>query len=196
MLALGHAGITLGAVLVLQSKLRRKSDNTTNGGSTPPVGFVVSFINGIDLRILLLGSLLPDIIDKPIGLVIFRESISYGRIYAHTLLFLLFAALTGLMLYRLKGRRWLLVLAAGTASHLILDGMWTTPVVLFWPLLGTTFPRQDVSNYFLQMLEDLRTQPDVLIGEIIGIIVTFAIGIIRLKKKKGFRNFICKGQIL
>lgn len=196
MLVFGHAGITLGAALIIQSAIREKPGTAVKEEAGQRVCSAISFINGLDLRLLLVGSLLPDIIDKPIGLVILRESMSYGRIYAHTLLFLLLIALGGFWLYRLKHKQWLLTLAIGTASHLILDGMWATPIVLLWPLLGTAFPRQDVSNYFLQLLQDLMTQPDVLIGEIVGVIVALVIGIMMRKKTKGLCNFLHKGQLL
>jgi hypothetical protein len=44
----------------------------------------------IDYRLVLIASILPDIIDKPLGGVILKESVGNGRIYAHTFLFLLF----------------------------------------------------------------------------------------------------------
>ena len=39
-----------------------------------------------DLFLLVVGSLLPDIIDKPLGLILYH-GFGNGRLYAHTLLF-------------------------------------------------------------------------------------------------------------
>ena len=54
----------------------------------------------LDIRLLLLGSLLPNIIDKPLGQIIFRESLSNGRIFTHTFLFLILITTAGYYLYR------------------------------------------------------------------------------------------------
>ena len=48
-------------------------------------------IRGADLAFVLLGSMLPDIIDKPLGTILFGTP-AMGRIFAHTLLFLLLLA--------------------------------------------------------------------------------------------------------
>ena len=84
MLIFGHAGITLGAAVIVSSvAYNRKSQDVekrSNLSSLPAY---------LDIRLLLIGSLLPDIIDKPVGQLIFRETFSNGRIFSHTLLFLL-----------------------------------------------------------------------------------------------------------
>jgi len=67
----------------------------------------------------MLGSMLPDV-DKIIGIYLFPD-ISNGRIFLHTLLFLTLISLMGLLVFRFRRRTWVLVLAAGTLSHLILD---------------------------------------------------------------------------
>ena len=73
MLLFGHLGITLAATqtfaVLWQGKKR--------------------FSESIDYRLVLLGSMLPDIIDKPLGGFIFKDALGSGRIYAHTLIFLL-----------------------------------------------------------------------------------------------------------
>ena len=88
----------------------------------------------IDLAFLALGSMLPDIIDKPLGLLAFGTPAA-GRTISHTLLFLL--VLMGLAVY-LKDVR-LASVSAGVMAHLTLDFMWQSPAILFWPLLGN-FP--------------------------------------------------------
>ncbi len=41
----------------------------------------------IDPTYLVIGSLLPDLIDKPLGIIIYSSTIANGRTIAHTLLF-------------------------------------------------------------------------------------------------------------
>jgi hypothetical protein len=195
MLAFGHAGITLGTVLILQKTLHSRNEIAQERGSTGALDSFAGFISGIDLRILLVGSLLPDIIDKPLGLIFFREAIDYGRIYAHTLLFLTLITIVGILLYRLKRRKWLLTLAFASAGHLVLDLMWKTPAILFWPLLGTSFPREDSTDYLAQLITDFLTQPDVLWGEVAGALVALVFGIMLLSRKNRLRSFFLHGRI-
>ena len=193
MLVFGHAGITLGAVIIVQKVIRKKS----GAGNSPaqPASPFYTFVNGIDFRVLLVGSLLPDIIDKPLGLVILRNSISAGRIYAHTLFSLILTTLGGIILYRSRRQKWLLVLAIGTLSHLILDTMWLEPFVLFWPLYGWSFTRQDTSEYFAHLAQDFTTHPDVFLGEIAGFIVAVVVGVMLLRKRKRLRDFLITGRL-
>lgn len=195
MLAFGHAGITLGTVLILQKTLHSRNEIAKERGSTGALDSIAVFVSDIDLRILLIGSLLPDIIDKPIGLIIFREAISYGRIYAHTLLFLSLIIIGGILLYRLKRQKWLLTLAFASAGHLVLDLMWKTPTVLFWPFLGTSFPREDSTDYLAQIVTDFLTQPSVFWGELVGFIVALVFGIMLFSRKNGVRDFFLHGRI-
>ena len=53
----------------------------------------------INPRYLAIGAILPDLIDKPIGEVIFASTFGNGRIVGHTLLFSLLLFLAGLYLY-------------------------------------------------------------------------------------------------
>ena len=47
----------------------------------------------------MVGALLPDIIDKPVGLFFLREAFGHGRLFSHTLLFPTLVALVGFYLY-------------------------------------------------------------------------------------------------
>ncbi|MFC1941905.1 metal-dependent hydrolase [Chloroflexota bacterium] len=166
MLVLGHPGITIGAAALVKIFIGRALQPVDKSKST-----VVSFLSNIDARLLLLASFLPDIFDKPLGMFILRDSVSNGRIYFHTLLFWLVITAAGLYLYRRRAHTWLLVLSFGTFMHLVLDEMWHMPVTLFWPLLGTTFPRYELGglgNWLQSTLDALFTQPGFFIPEIIG----------------------------
>ena len=83
MLLFGHIGITLGVFIVL--------------------GILHPQINSIiDKKFLIIGALLPDLIDKPLRMVIFSSCLANGRIIGHTLLFSVIILLIGLFLYDKK----------------------------------------------------------------------------------------------
>jgi hypothetical protein len=82
----------------------------------------------IDHRLVVVGALLPDLVDAPTG----------GRWVAHTLVAsvaFLVVVMLGTRGRRLR-RRQLLALPIGTFLHLVLDGMWTDRETFWWPFLG------------------------------------------------------------
>ncbi|NLA38783.1 MAG: metal-dependent hydrolase [Methanomicrobiales archaeon] len=93
------------------------------------------------------GAVLPDLLDKPVGHILFAGSLNSGRIIGHGLLFLGLLLIAGIALRRWRGSFLLLAIAAGVASHQILDAMWATPVAWYFPLLGPYEPG-DFTGYF------------------------------------------------
>jgi hypothetical protein len=109
--------------------------------------------------------MLPDIIDKPLGLVVFGTP-AMGRTVAHTFLFLLIITLLAIRFHDLR----IASMSGGVLAHLVLDSMWMSPVILFWPLLGN-FPvttGTDPFGYFQHLLFELR-DPAVLVPELLGL---------------------------
>lgn len=95
----------------------------------------------VDVRFLALGALLPNLVDKPLGTIAFADDFGADRIYGHTLAFsTLIMIVTLLGTRRGRVRRQWMALAIGAMLHLVLDGMWASGAVLFWPLLGAEFP--------------------------------------------------------
>jgi len=124
------------------------------------------FIRRVSLAFLALGSMLPDIIDKPLGLIVFGSP-NMGRTFAHTLLFL--ALLSFLCIYFQDIR--LFSLAWGMLVHLSLDFMWNSPEILLWPLLGPfpSAPLLGTLSYLEMLLSGLK-KPGVLIPEMAGLV--------------------------
>ncbi|OPY52530.1 MAG: hypothetical protein A4E49_01819 [Methanosaeta sp. PtaU1.Bin112] len=123
------------------------------------------FLSRMSLAALALGSMLPDIIDKPLGLIVFGSP-SMGRIFAHTLIFLIL--LSFLCIYFLDIR--IISITWGVFCHLCLDFMWNAPKILLWPLLGP-FPQApilDTMSYLEMLLSGLK-YPGILIPEIAGL---------------------------
>jgi len=119
----------------------------------------------VDTTFLALGSILPDLIDKPLGLMIFG-TMNHGRIFAHTLLFLVLLALLAVCFKDI----WLASLSAGVLTHLALDAMWSSPTILLWPLLGPFPPADPLSTLgYLQMLLQGLRDPGILLPECMGL---------------------------
>jgi len=211
MLVFGHAAITLGAAVLLNGALTksqaRRGVNESRGEPRPPpekpsqnwssggiVSWFTSLANRIDIRLLLVGSLLPDIIDKPIGVFFFRDTFSNGRIFCHTLLFLILITLGGLYLYRSRNKIWLLVLSFGTFMHLILDRMWLSPRTLLWPLYGFSFEKVDLTYWMGDMFHALLTNPMAWISELVGaaIVICFVWLLVR---RGNLYAFLRNGQV-
>jgi len=149
----------------------------------------------IDYRLALLGSMLPDIIDKPMGHYFLADTFNNGRIFAHTLLF--FLLLLSIGLYRLwrGGRTGFIILALCSGGHLILDEMWRIPQTLFWPLHGWAFPKSPQITDWWQVLSrwfhGLETNPATYIPEIIGLVILLPIGLVLLRSGRLFQFLRC-----
>lgn len=114
----------------------------------------------MDLRFLMLGAVLADLIDTPVGLL-FWDSLRNVRLIGHSLLFAAVVMLIVLLSTR-RGRprkRWM-PLAVGVLVHLVLDAMWRQPETLWWPFLGWEFTERTYATagaYVRAILGDWRT---------------------------------------
>jgi inner membrane protein len=208
MLLLAHLGLTLGAAVLVNGavtgvpRLRPEAAlaHSAEGGPPrhrPPRRIPVWFASlgkRVDIRLLLIGSLLPDIIDKPLGQWLLRDAISNGLIFCHTLLFLILLTLGGLYLYLNRHHTWLLVISFGTFTHLVFDQMWLSPHTLFWPLYGVAFGRVDLTNWVQRILYELPNKPAVYTPEIVGGVILVLFMWVLLVDGK-LRTFITSGRI-
>jgi inner membrane protein len=181
MYVFGHVGLTLGAALLgsgaydLVSTRFRKNDSSQKTNSEAPgtetltkpdfspVSWTRTLGRLVDIRFLLIGSMLPDIIDKPLGHAFF----SNGRIISHTLLFTTILLILGIFLYLNYKNKWMLGLGIGSLAHLIMDSMWSTPRTLFWPVFGWLFPRHEAEDWLEVWINNLNLT-SVYVPEIIG----------------------------
>jgi inner membrane protein len=207
MLLFGHLGITLGAAIAAQGTKQYLNRNSTNirmiskdkgesGVAPRHTKFSLNNITetlgkNIDIRFLLIGAILPDIIDKPLGLF----NIGSGRSISHTLLFFLIFTLAGLILYVARKWKRLLVLAAGILAHLILDSMWQNPHILFWPFYGSHFSTGNPSDWLGHWWSLLIGDPIVLICEITGFLVIVYFVYFLFKQRK-LNTFIKDGYFI
>lgn len=165
-------------------------------GMTAIVVFFTLGRRRIDYRVVLLGAILPDLIDKPIGRLFFEEEFQNSRLYGHTLL--MWTAVLLLVMIALRGeaaRRWFILPIAGMI-HLVLDGMWNHPVTLFWPLFGTSFPKNPTNSYWLDVLFYVFRNPIIGMQELIGIVAVVYLGMAYgLHKSEAFKRFVKTGEL-
>lgn len=208
MLLFGHIGITAGVVRACDILVSvSRPDNSYESGSSSRFGRVIrrkrlrlhhllsgikGRIGSIDYRIVLLGSLLPDIIDKPLWLLAVGYIAPSGRGYTHTLLFNLALFICGLILIRYR-KSWLLIISLCSFMHLIFDQIWNSPVVLLWPLLGP-LPVKETVGWLFNIIQALFSQPSVYIPEIIGLVIVLLFAY-RLIIRRSFISFIRSGAV-
>ncbi|MHC1757876.1 MAG: metal-dependent hydrolase [Methanosarcina sp.] len=175
MLLFGHLGITLGIFFGLGI-------------------FIPRLRATIDPRYLAIGAILPDLIDKPIGEVIFASTFASGRIIGHTLLFSLLLFLIGLYMYEKRRDIRGLSLTSGSFLHLFEDQMGLDPQTFFWPLLGWSFPRDSRDYIGLEHLMQMLVESFHLeflqshITEILGVMIGFVVAFYLSKKIMGREN--------
>jgi hypothetical protein len=121
MLILGHVGITLAAIQIGEAAGNKWLPHRT--------GAILRFA---DYRIIAIGALLPDLIDKPLALL----DLGSSRWIGHSLALALVLFVMGFVSLGRNRKILLLSLATGCLFHLIQDGMWSSPRILLWPAFG------------------------------------------------------------
>jgi Predicted membrane-bound metal-dependent hydrolase (DUF457). len=180
MIFFGHLGLTTGAVKVYESLFDEKKENNRK---LP-----------IDYRIVLVGAILPDIIDKPIGAFLFRSTFHNSRIFAHTLIFSLILLILGAVQCYKNNKNRILTLGISSLIHLILDSMWLYPSILFWPIYGFKFPERPEGDWVKSDLIRLISDPTYFLPELIGFAI-IAYYFIKLVKERKLKNFIKSGMM-
>lgn len=196
MFVFGHVGLTWGGTLLLARLWRWLSPWARRAHSavfrTDATAERPS-LAAIDYRLVILGSILPDLIDKPLGVFILADEVGSARSFAHSLLFVVLLLAAALAWWRTAGPA-LSCLALGSAAHLALDRLWRDPETLLWPLLRLRPVREDVSDWPRQMLEYLFTQPYVYISEGVGTVVVAAL-VISLAARRDLGWFALSGRM-
>lgn len=131
------------------------------------------FGRALPLMPLIVGTLLPDVIDKPLYHAHISTFVSCTRTFGHTGLFL--AAILAVAMIT-RSRTWL-ALGVGVCTHAVLDGLLdsfngersSTLVAFAWPFLDTHFFTYGFKSPFDQ-LKQLWKAP-IIAGEVVGLLL-------------------------
>lgn len=150
----------------------------------------------VDVRFLALGALLPDLVDLPLGTLVFADRYSNGELWAHTLLAPSLVVVVALVGFRPgEWRRRLIALAVGMFFHLLADGMWTSTRTFLWPFGGDfpTGPRP----YWSGLVDRALADPWRWVGETVG--WTYLVALARgagLRDPARRRRLVTEGRLL
>ena len=122
----------------------------------------------IDYRFVLIGAVLPDVIDTPLSAVLGWQA---GRGIAHALLGP--AALMALVVLVFRGERRLawFGLPVGWLTHLVADGMWSSPRTFFWPAFGSRFDTSPAEPYSVALVAHPLAHWTTWAGELVGLAI-------------------------
>ncbi|CAN5670559.1 metal-dependent hydrolase [soil metagenome] len=148
----------------------------------------------IDYRMILIGAVLPDIVDGVLGLFFFEGPA--GRWIAHSVLAAIVVTIVIILGFKADRRQSLFGIGVGWLLHLVADGMWQAPQTFLWPAFGTEFSssvREPYTwNLFLDPIAHLSTWGAELIG--LGILAWFWVAF-RLGERDRFRLFLSDGYL-
>ena len=193
MLILGHLGVT-GIIVKTYEKI---IPNKSNGDN-----------KYIDYRVVMLGALLPDIIDKPIVEIMYGLKTHSGHWFAHSLIFSHLLILVGIAFLVIKKNKNFLLFGICSLLHQFMDIMILKPNIFIYPFFGKILfivPKnlgfvdkvmepiyrripyfRDVKDYFLE--------PYIYIFELIGgLFMVYYIW--EMIKKKRIKLFFKKGTL-
>ena len=156
------------------------------------VWFVMRGNPRVDYRVVAVASLIPDIIDKPIGRILFKSRFESGRIFGHTLL-LNVAVFCVLFFMRGRAKRQFVLVPISSLLHLAEDGIWSTPRVFWWPLFGSEFPKEPVTGGPLAFL---LASAGIVVQEAVGLAaILFLLSAHGLLNPEGIRSFLKTGHL-
>ena len=136
MYPVAHVVVASGAAWSVERVARRLFRSGHENQAAEPVGTETGAL--FDYRLVAVGALLPDLIDKPLAWFILGDRVEDNHLFAHTMLFGLLLGLPGLYLAS-RGNPVLISLACGVIVHLSCDPVLREPRTLAWPLYGWTF---------------------------------------------------------
>jgi len=148
----------------------------------------------IDYRMVLIGAVLPDVVDALLGLFFFDGPA--GRWVAHSMLAPIVVTVAILLAFKGDRRRSLFGIGVGWLLHLVADGMWQAPKTFLWPAFGrgfSTFPREP---YGWDLLLDPIAHWTTWGGELIGLALLAWFWVaFRLGEENRFRLFLSDGYL-
>ena len=165
------SAVRTGLLLAERSKAKRTSTSIARNDSGP------------DYRLVALGSMLPDILDRTVHNRLFPHVYQGNEhIFGHTLALNLLLLILGILPAR-RGDANLLSFAVASLSHVLVDPVIRAPRTLLWPLLGLRF--HHTSGW--------GATNTVVTQAAAGLITCFAA--YRLWQQKRLLRFLSKGRL-
>ena len=201
---LNHVGLTLAVALPAEYLIRRTVTSSRRRGLSKGLALAgvplaaadrISPAIFFDFRLVVIGSIIPDILDKPLGFFLIPELLNGNlRTIGHGGLFALAFLLVGLAANFAIRNPQILVMAAASAAHLVLDKMWLQRDTLLWPIFGLQFPQgtTSLSEYMWFHLRALMS-PQPLDFVTAGIVLALAAYVV---VSSGVLVFFKHGRVL
>ncbi|MFN2594251.1 MAG: metal-dependent hydrolase [Actinomycetota bacterium] len=148
----------------------------------------------IDYRFILIGAVLPDIIDTPLYAFVCHDPA--GRSISHTLLTPIVVTVAILLVFRGERRIRVFGLGVGWLLHLVGDGMWQAPKTFLWPAFGSHFAKTPAEPYSWDLLTHPLSHLGTWEGELLGlaILLWFAVAF-DLFDPDRFKRFLKDGYL-
>jgi hypothetical protein len=149
----------------------------------------------LDYRLLAVCALLPDIIDKPLAILVFTDAPT-SQLIAHSLLFNLVLLIGVLFLWRATV---LYVLAFN--AHLLADRMWNHTESFWWPIFGWrtfwAYKSMNTAEEMFNMYVDIIVRyPQVWVVEFVALAILAWFGVrYRLYQWPRMRAFLWTGRV-
>ncbi len=149
----------------------------------------------VDFRYILIGAVVPDLLDGMLHLVGIYDGPA-GRWIAHSLAASLAVAVVILLGFSGERRLSVFGLFVGWLLHLVGDGMWSAPETFLWPAFGTGFSTSPVEPYSWTLLTDPLAHLSTWGGELVGLAILWWFYVaFRLGEDDRLRRFAKDGYL-
>ncbi len=135
-------------------------------GTAALITYVTLGRRRIDYRFVLLGAVLPDLVDALLSPWLIDAGVSRGPAHSLAAVIAIIVVIVGAF----RGERRLAVfgLGVGWLLHLVADGMWEAPATFLWPAFGWSFAAAPREPYTWDVFLDPRAHAWVWVREAFG----------------------------
>ena len=148
----------------------------------------------IDYRYVLIGSVLPDLLDGILGMFLFEGPA--GRWVSHSLLAVVVVSVAIILATSGERRLQLFGIGVGWLLHLVGDGMWLAPLTFLWPAFGLHFSATPGEPYSTDLIVHPLSHLSTWAGEAVGaaILAWFYVAF-ELRDRSRLRLFMKDGYL-
>jgi len=149
----------------------------------------------IDFRLVMLGAVAPDFVDRALDGIWFHSGVGSPRLVGHALVAPVLLALVIMTVLRGATARRYFVIPVGWLLHLALDGTWSHPITFFWPLFVRKFPPLPHPSWLTTILHP-AAHPGLFAKEIAGMALLVYLGAAYgLGRRKNLAVFLRTGYL-